>query len=155
MSKTVPFKKYNFKQQQTLRMALIMKIFHPKRGKGMSEYLFEDIEEAVARSAKARTRIIRILKDTARDCDKIVQDCEKIAEIAKIAEVAKAAKIAQERDKIAEFEKAAKIAKLEKVAEIKKGARVSKASKTAKGARVEKTAKVEKIAKAEKGSEDG
>ena len=152
MSKTVPFKKYNFKQQQTLRMALIMKIFHPKRGKGMSEYLFEDIEEAVARSAKARTRIIRILKDTARDCDKIVQDCEKIA---KIAEVAKAAKIAQERDKIAEFEKAAKIAKLEKVAEIKKGARVSKASKTAKGARVEKTAKVEKIAKAEKGSEDG
>ena len=152
MSKTVPFKKYNFKQQQTLRMALIMKIFHPKRGKGMSEYLFEDIEEAVARSAKARTRIIRILKDTARDCDKIVQDCEKIA---KIAEVAKAAKIAQERDKIAEFEKAAKIAKFEKVAEIKKGARVSKASKTAKGARVEKTAKVEKIAKAEKGSEDG
>ena len=152
MSKTVPFKKYNFKQQQTLRMALIMKIFHPKRGKGVSEYLFEDIEEAVARSAKARTRIIRILKDTARDCDKIVQDCEKIA---KIAEVAKAAKIAQERDKIAEFEKAAKIAKLEKVAEIKKGARVSKASKTAKGARVEKTAKVEKIAKAEKGSEDG
>ena len=152
MSKTVPFKKYNFKQQQTLRMALIMKIFHPKRGKGMSEYLFEDIEEAVARSAKARTRIIRILKDTARDCDKIVQDCEKIA---KIAEVAKAAKITQEREQIAEVEKAAKIAKLEKVAEIKKGARVSKASKTAKGARVEKTAKVEKIAKAEKGSEDG
>ena len=102
MSKTVPFKKYNFKQQQTLRMALIMKIFHPKRGKGMSEYLFEDIEEAVARSAKARTRIIRILKDTARDCDKIVQDCEKIA---KIAEVAKAAKIAQEREQIAEVEK--------------------------------------------------